>query len=417
MKNRPLRIIIAITGLIIALIIFFQLSWLKKVVNYEEKEFNVKVVTILNEFKTQYVGERGRSVIDRPDETSYLLHMHEFIDSTVARRAIRLLMDKEQLNTACEVALYDSAAARYLFRFRIIPGKNSNDSSAHPPYAKAIPKEFSYLFISFPNRSKYIFSRLENWILSTALLILALAMLLVLLVNFLRQRYVIRFQRDFVNNIVHEFKTPLAVMKIASEVLNKERIAEQPDRLKKYAGIVNSQTNHLEQQVQRILQMMRSDKYDIELERTVIDTRELVNQVTTKLQPLIEDRQAVISIHISKEAEQVTGDAAHLELALVNLIENSLKYSKQPEILISASIVDRKLQISVKDNGIGIPRKYIPMLFEKFYRVPSGDIHNVKGFGLGLNFVKKVVDAHRGKIRVNSSEDAGTEFIMEIPQL
>jgi two-component system phosphate regulon sensor histidine kinase PhoR len=139
-------------------------------------------------------------------------------------------------------------------------------------------------------------------------------------------------------------------------------------------------------------------------------------QATTKLQPLIEDRKAQIKVNIEPEADKIIGDFAHLELALVNLIDNALKYSKNPEITINVSRDPKNAVISILDNGIGIDKKYYSHLFDKFYRVPSGDIHNEKGFGLGLNFVKKVVDAHKGQILVTSEENKGTQFTMLIPQ-
>jgi two-component system phosphate regulon sensor histidine kinase PhoR len=315
----------------------------------------------------------------------------------------------------CRLGMYDPQQKKYAFQF-YLKGSASVELDKTSSPLKIFPRNYYYLFIDFPHRSNYILDRLDNWILSTFLLIVALITLLVLLNNFLRQRYVIRFQRDFVNNIVHEFKTPLAVMKIASEVLNKEKIADQPERLRKYAGIVDSQTRHLEHQVQRILEMMRSEIYKIKLSPAPIEPRDLVTQATTKLQPLIEDRKAQIKVNIEPSANSIIGDFAHLELALVNLLDNALKYSKNPEITINVSRDAKNAVISIVDNGIGIDRKYYRLLFDKFYRVPSGDIHNEKGFGLGLNFVKKVVDAHKGQILVTSEENKGTQFTMLIPQ-
>jgi len=418
MKIQPLRIIIFSTTLIIAVIIFFQLSWLKKVYTYEEKEFNGKVVNSVNELKSQFVeikSHGGPRKIERPAESTYILPLSAEINNDSLGYYFERILEKEELYIDCELAVYDPSTGK--FRYQVyLKGPGSVQLTDTSRQLKHFSRSYPYLLIDFPNRSNYILKRLDNWILSSFLLIVALVTLLVLLINFLRQRYVIRFQRDFVNNIVHEFKTPLAVMKIASEVLNKERIAEQPDRLKKYAEIVDNQTRHLEQQVHRILEMMRSENYKIQVTPSLIDTKEFVSQAITKLQPLIEDRKGQLRVDIDPDASTFTGDYAHLELALVNLIENALKYSRHPEIVITVRNVQRNTIISVNDNGIGIEKKYYSLLFNKFYRVPSGDIHNEKGFGLGLNFVKKVVDAHKGKISVTSEQDKGTNFTLMIPQ-
>jgi two-component system, OmpR family, phosphate regulon sensor histidine kinase PhoR len=418
MKNAPLRIVTFSTGLIIALIIFFQLSWLKKVFTYEEKEFNGKTVSIINQFRNQFAENRSQQLsyhIERPNKSTYLLRLNRSIPEDTVKQMFEKLLEAEELFVDCRLAMYDPKLKEYAYQF-YLKGSASVELHKTSSSLETFPRTYHYLYIDFPHRSNYIFDRLDNWILSTFLLIVALITLLVLLNNFLRQRYVIRFQRDFVNNIVHEFKTPLAVMKIASEVLNKEKIADQPDRLRKYAGIVDSQTRHLEHQVQRILEMMRSEIYKIKLSPAPIEPRDLVMQATTKLQPLIEDRKAQIKINIEPEANKIIGDFAHLELALVNLIDNALKYSKNPEITINVSRDPKNAVISILDNGIGIDKKYYSHLFDKFYRVPSGDIHNEKGFGLGLNFVKKVVDAHKGQILVTSEANKGTQFTMLIPQ-
>ncbi len=141
----------------------------------------------------------------------------------------------------------------------------------------------------------------------------------------------------------------------------------------------------------------------------------LIEQALNKLQPLIEQRQAKVELKVDNYETFIQGDETHLELAVVNLLENALKYSSSPHIVVEAGREDSDYFISVKDNGIGIEKKYIKNIFKKFYRVPTGDVHDVKGFGLGLNFVKRIIDGHDGKIRVNSLPGIGTEFRLLIP--
>ena len=146
-----------------------------------------------------------------------------------------------------------------------------------------------------------------------------------------------------------------------------------------------------------------------------IPVKDLIDQAISKLQPLVEARGAKIEIKIEMDEVAVTADKTHLELAIVNLIENGIKYSGTPLIIIEAGKCGADNFISVKDNGVGIDKKFFKSIFKKFYRVPTGDVHNVKGFGLGLNFVKKIVDAHNGKIVVNSVPGIGTEFKIILP--
>lgn len=204
-------------------------------------------------------------------------------------------------------------------------------------------------------------------------------------------------------------------MKIAAEVLSQPGIINQPERMEKYSSIITHETEHLQNQVERLLKMAVSDQTVLRVETESITATDIINQALSKLQPLLDAKDAKIEIKVEDDDITLTADKTHLELALVNLIENSIKYSDTPFIIIEAGKHGADNYISVKDNGVGIDKKFFRHLFKKFYRVPTGNIHNVKGFGLGLNFVKKIIDAHNGKIIVNSVPGIGTEFKIILP--
>ena len=268
----------------------------------------------------------------------------------------------------------------------------------------------------FPHRNKYVLQQMNFWFISSAILFVVLIGLAVILFFFYRQRFLAEVQKDFVNNFTHEFKTPLAVMKISAEVLLNDKIATQPERLRKYATIVENQTQHLQEQVERLLQIARSDRKDLPIQKKQVTLKELIEQAVAKMQPLIDEKRAEVNIPIDEDQNiELYADRPHLELAIVNLLENALKFSEKPHIIISIGHEDGNIYISVKDNGIGIEKKYQKRLFKKFYRVPTGDVHNVKGFGLGLNFVKRIIDAHHGSIKINSLPGIGTEFRLILP--
>jgi two-component system phosphate regulon sensor histidine kinase PhoR len=277
-------------------------------------------------------------------------------------------------------------------------------------------RNFNYILLYFPHRNKYVLQQMNFWFISSAVLFVVLVGLAVILFFFYRQRFLAEIQKDFVNNFTHEFKTPLAVMKISAEVLLQEKITSQPERLRKYATIVENQTQHLQDQVERLLQIARSDRKDLPIRKKLVPVKDLIEQAVTKMQPLIDERKAEVDIPIDEEQNiELYADRGHLELALVNLLENALKFSVKPYIIVSTGHEDGNIYISVKDNGIGIEKKYQKRLFSKFYRVPTGDVHNVKGFGLGLNFVKRIIDAHHGTIKINSLPGIGTEFRLILP--
>jgi two-component system phosphate regulon sensor histidine kinase PhoR len=277
-------------------------------------------------------------------------------------------------------------------------------------------RNFNYILLYFPHRNKYVLQQMNFWFISSAVVFIVLVGLAVILFFFYRQRFLAEIQKDFVNNFTHEFKTPLAVIKISAEVLLQEKITAQPERLRKYATIVENQTQHLQDQVERLLQIARSDRRDLPIQKKLVPVKDLIEQAVAKMQPLIDEKKADVDIPIDEEQNiELYADRGHLELALVNLLENALKFSVKPHIIVSTGHEDGNIYISVKDNGIGIEKKYQKRLFNKFYRVPTGDVHNVKGFGLGLNFVKRIIDAHHGTIKINSLPGIGTEFRLILP--
>ena len=274
---------------------------------------------------------------------------------------------------------------------------------------------YDYLLLNFPHRGKYVLSQMNFWIITSATLMLVLIGFGVGLFYFYKQKFLTETQKDFVNNFTHEFKTPLAVMKIASDVLLQPNITEQPDRLKRYAAIVQNQTEHLQMQVEKLLKAASSERHVLPLDEKKVEVEHLIKQAVNKVLPLVEQTQAKLEYKLDERERTIVADEAHLELAIVNLLENGIKYSAKPHIIIETGHYDNEFYISVKDNGVGIDKKYQKDLFKKFYRVPTGDVHNVKGFGLGLNFVKKVVEAHKGRILVNSLPGIGTEFRILLP--
>ena len=279
-------------------------------------------------------------------------------------------------------------------------------------------KDYDHILLYFPHRQEYVLEQMDFWIVSTVVLFLALIGLAASLFYFYRQKFLAETQKDFVNNFTHEFKTPLAVMKIASDVLSQGSILQQPDRLERYATIIRNQTEHLQSQVERLLRTASIETKDLPINKEEVDPQLLIEQALGKVQPLIEQKKAKIELKmedLNGTRGRVHADKAHLELAVVNLLENALKYSSEPHIVVETGHIEDDFFISVKDNGVGIEKQYLKNIFKKFYRVPTGDIHDVKGFGLGLNFVKRIIDAHKGKIKVNSLPGIGTEFRLFIP--
>jgi two-component system, OmpR family, phosphate regulon sensor histidine kinase PhoR len=254
-----------------------------------------------------------------------------------------------------------------------------------------------------------------NGMIFFAILFILLALFAGLLIYFYRRRARDE-QKDFLNNFMHELKTPLTVMKIAGKVLQTQGIGQDPGRLKKYAGIIKDQAEELESNINRILEVALSEQKKLVLVKEEIDVNAMIGKAISYLQPLIDDRSAIIEFTPGQTPLRIYADGVHIQQVIVTLLDNGLKYAiNTPSIKIEVSHNEKMCIISVRDNGIGIEKKHFKDIFRKFYRVPTGNVHNVKGFGIGLNFAKKVVDAHHGKIEVSSEPGIGSAFNIHMP--
>lgn len=420
MRSSTLRWIILLATFLIALIVAVQLFWLDKIYSFEKKTFNTNVVkSIRGVYEDVDIDDTPinhlQDLIETPSPDYFLFRVNA--EKLVYDSLVYYL--KHELNdfdvlTDAHVCLYSARRGTYIAGQYIQAAAARYDSSRNvlPVYKRG----YDYVLLYFPHRSKYVLAQMNFWFITTAILFVVLIGLAVVLFYFYRQKFLVEVQKDFVNNFTHEFKTPLAVMKISSEVLLQDKIVNQPERLHKYANIIQHQTEHLQSQVERLLHIASTDRREIPIEKVRVPVREIIEQAIAKVQPLVDDKEALVEIQSPEEpGYELLADRVHLELAVVNLLENALKYSTKPHVIISTGEEDGYLFISVKDNGIGIEKKYQKNLFKKFYRVPTGDVHNVKGFGLGLNFVKRIIDAHHGSIKVNSLPGIGTEFKMLFP--
>ncbi|MCM5528158.1 sensor histidine kinase KdpD [Parasegetibacter sp. NRK P23] len=275
-----------------------------------------------------------------------------------------------------------------------------------------------YLFISNAEKvpEGYPGEQVSFSIWSAALVLLALVAIAACFYCFSRRRSMDVLQKDFVNNITHEFKTPLAVMKIASDVLTDEQILKQPEKLKKYGSIIQQQTDHLQGQVDKLLKISLTDQRLMAPEKKQVVVRSIFEHAVSLLEPLIHKKNADIRFSIDPACSIVEADEQQLQMVVIDLLENALKYSAHPQIILSTFRKKNMSAISCRDNGPGLDKAHQERVFQKFYRVPTGNIHNVKGFGLGLYFVKKIVDRHKGKIELRSEDGKGSEFIVYLPQ-
>ncbi len=232
----------------------------------------------------------------------------------------------------------------------------------------------------------------------------------------LRQKRLSEVKTDFINNMTHELKTPISTIGLSAEMLLRSDYSNEPDKLKQYAGIIFKENQRLQRQVERVLNVARLDKQEIVLSKEVFDMHELLEEVKDNFEFNQTEKGGDIELHLNAEKFLIKVDPLHISNVVFNLVDNAIKYCETtPNINITTSSDKRNFTIEVEDNGIGIKRENLKMIFDKFYRVPTGNIHNVKGFGLGLYYVKMIVEQHKGSISVKSTVGKGTTFTVQLP--
>jgi signal transduction histidine kinase len=230
----------------------------------------------------------------------------------------------------------------------------------------------------------------------------------------LKQKRLSEVQRDFINNMTHEFQTPISTIRVATDVLSQAKIMDQPERLKKYVHIIRQENNRLKNQVESVLNTARMERGKMQLDVQLQELHSIIYDVTEGVKAELEDS---LSIELNATRTSIYADRIQLISLIRNLLENAIKYSgKKPCISIRTENADDTLVLSISDKGIGIPKEHQSKIFNKFYRVPTGNTHNVKGFGLGLSYVREIVRAHKWDIKVDSEPGKGSTFTIIMKQ-
>jgi two-component system phosphate regulon sensor histidine kinase PhoR len=221
---------------------------------------------------------------------------------------------------------------------------------------------------------------------------------------------------DFINNMTHELKTPISTIGLSSEMLMRTDFANDPEKLQRYASIIYKENKRLENQVERVLNVAKLDQEELILSVDKMDLHELLEEVKDNFMFNQLEQGGSISLQLEANTSEIIADPVHITNVIYNLLDNAIKYcTTKPEITIQTRSIKNGVQLEFTDNGIGMKREDLKMIFDKFYRVPTGNLHDVKGFGLGLFYVKLIIDEHKGKIDVKSTPGKGTTFTIWLP--
>jgi two-component system phosphate regulon sensor histidine kinase PhoR len=275
----------------------------------------------------------------------------------------------------------------------------------------------SYLYIAFPNQTAYLM-RDMLWVFGTSIALIGviLACFMVAISTIIRQKKTSQITNDFINNMTHEFKTPVSTISLACEVMQDPDMQNNSRQLNRYLNIIKEENHRLGQQIEKVLQIATLEKSDFKLKIDTLDVHKIIDKVLQNMAIQIENKNGLVETFFHAENAWIEADEVHLTNIIFNLLDNANKYSPQnPDISVSTENVKNGIVITIADKGVGIAKDTITKVFDRFYRVPTGNVHDVKGFGLGLSYVKTMVDAHNGQISVQSELNLGSTFTIFLP--
>ena len=414
MEIKKLNIIITLGLVAIIGILIAQLLWTRQAYKLEDTKFNQKVNIALMEVVDK-MSEGKTSFTENPVQIVandyYVVNINNEFHPTVLEHYLKTEFTRFQINTDYVYALYNCHSDQMIY------GKYMS-SHQEEPSEKVIKfpkhKNLTYYFsIRFPDKTTYLISSLRFWYVLTFALIIILLVYVYSIYTIIQQKKFSELQRDFINNMTHEFKTPLSSILLATESLNKQEMVQQNSKLQTYTSIIIDQSHKLNNHIEKILNIAKNDSAGLSLKTEKIMLLQFVEEIAENMKQKNENLKIEISIEPNTS---VIADHFHFTNIIYNILDNSIKYCEtKPHIIISTEKDSKGLYLKFKDNGMGIPAKSIPYIFDKFYRVNTNKSDEINGFGLGLFYVKKIVQQHHWKISVENNKNAGITTTLFFP--
>ena len=420
MIQRSIAVIIFLAVLSLGLISAGQVYWVKKAYELQEDEFNTHVNQSLNEVvKRIHLIENDNSDIEPSQEMEDGLFLVG-INITPSPYLLRTLMEDEfarkGLNENFEYGVYDCFSNRYEIQGFLKLSQDTTQSEELESGLKIYTSEGHYLSVYFPHKQAHLIAQLEFWKYSSIVILLIVIFFSYTIAVLLREKRLSTVRNDFVNNMTHELKTPLSTLTLSTDALSAPGIVNQPDRLKTYVQIIKNETERLKGQLDKVLQLSSLTPRKKSIKWEWIDVHEVITNAVQIYQLKANDKSGDVELSLLATRHWIKADKVHIANIIYNLLDNAIKYTENaPQIVVRTFDKKGDILIEVEDNGLGITLRQQRLIFDKFYRVPTGDVHDVKGFGLGLFYVKTMLKAQKGKIFVKSELGKGSVFTLRLP--
>lgn len=424
MSRQRIRLLI-LTGLLsIGGTLALQFTWLRQAIDLREREFSDRVVTAMTEVVDAIQSMRGDSAVVEPVRQAasnyFVANLNDTLHPFLLEALLRESFEGAALSTDFEYAIYDCFSDSILYGGRV---GEAPEGSAPPP---RFDRDGHYFGIRFPERSGDMIMSLDRWLLASLLQLLVLGTFVYAIVIVLRQKRLSEVREDFINNMTHEFKTPIASIESGAQLLQREEVGSDPEARARYLGLILSENRRMRRQVEKVMEIATLDGQDHALSIEQFDAASWVESGIAAVRPTAELLGGNIALVVAPadsghgHMPMLSGDRTHLDGVLSNLLDNALRYRGDlpPDIGVHLSLLEGNTPmwvLEVRDKGVGVPKEHQERIFERFHRVPTGNRHDVKGFGLGLHYVRTIVEAHGGKVTCSSAPGEGTTFTVHLP--
>jgi len=390
-------------------------TFFSKVVTSKNRDF--KSFTEENSFTSfkNYSSMNKKQMEYMFNQSKQILPIHERISSRLLNEILTEEFAKRNIHQEFKFGLYEDGLATPIKSgyFKV----NRAKDYFYPLLENERGNSKYKLFVSFPDEQKNIFSGILEILLMSLLFIgIIIAAFSTSIYQLVRQKKISEIKTDFINNMTHEFKTPIATINLALDAIKNPKIINDQEKVKRYVKMIRDENKRMHGQVENVLRISKLEKNQLDLSKEAVEAQDLIEEAVDHVQLLLSDKQGTIDIHFGAIATKVLGNEFHLTNVVVNMLENAIKYSDEaPKINVFTESTNKYFVFKIKDEGIGMSKNAQKYIFDKFYREHKGNIHNVKGHGLGLAYVKEIIDNHHGSIHVESEKGKGSTFIVKLP--
>ena len=416
-------------------LIFFQVLWIRQAVDAKELQFEEHLIIVTATAGNDLVEQKGNLSPFESKRNKDVLSSLNVFPPTITHK-----LSRDEIRATIKNAFEKHDMKGVPFEFAITPTSMMGDDLQSENYMKlsqdtinnktfvfrlespsgsmsegVSPEEL--LVVIVPHVKEIVWKQM-SWMVVGAVLftIIIFCAFFITVKALLRQKKLSEIKSDFINNMTHEFKTPLATISLAVDALKNEKVINDREKMNYFSGIIKEENIRMNKQVETILQAALLDKQQIQLNLKSLHAHDLITAALNNIKLPVEEKHGTLEIHFDATNDLVMADEVHFTNLVNNLLDNAVKYSKDNLVIKLTTLnVSNHLRIKIEDNGIGMNKETLHRIFEKFYRAHTGNIHNVKGFGLGLSYVKTIVVAHHGRIKAESVLGKGSCFIIDIP--